>query len=318
MPAVLDQSDQSGRLRMRPTSRSGFDDCASRPDRCRRMQPRRCQTIFPRRRTIKRVVATLQYQFRVLPLCTRPLLAGRSFLDFTIGGRFGARKSVARPCAGSAGLSPLNLESPLVMSRLSILSRKNMECGEADWIFIADAVAGQRVVLLLLGWAWAKPVLRKITSKILVRQRLDNGCDRYQMSRAKRQWNLTSVNVHGVPTKIAGEGIRSMSMDKSMGLPLGRVAGYGALFALLFASPALALKGEEVAKNATITVSAVRAATLNAHPGRGTGVSLEKQKDGGRLCYTFDIKTASSVQEGGVGAMTGKVLDNAPEGKNPD
>lgn len=264
-------------------------------------------------------VATLQYQFRVLPLCTRPLLAGRSFFDFTIGGRFGARKSVAGPCAGPAGPSSLNLESPLVMSRLSIFSRKNMECGEADWIFIADAVAGQRVVLLLFGWAWVKPVLREITSKILVRQRLDNGCDRYQMSRAKRQWNsANSVNVHGVPTKIAGEGIRSMSMDKSMGLPLGRVAGDGALLALLFASPALALEGEEVAKNATITVSAVRAAALKAHPGRGTGVSLEKQKDGGSLRYTFDIKTASSVLEGGVGAMTGKVLDNAPEGKNPD
>jgi hypothetical protein len=36
------------------------------------------------------------------------------------------------------------------------------------------------------------------------------------------------------------------------------------------------------------------------------------------LRYSFDIRSGGSIQEVGVDAKTGRVLENAPEGKNPD
>lgn len=88
--------------------------------------------------------------------------------------------------------------------------------------------------------------------------------------------------------------------------------------ALLFACPALAYTGEKLAKDAKISIAEARAIALKAHPGKITDEELEREKGGSGLRYSFDIKTASGVQEVGVDAKTGAVLENAKEGKNPD
>jgi hypothetical protein len=66
--------------------------------------------------------------------------------------------------------------------------------------------------------------------------------------------------------------------------------------ALLFACPALAYTGEKLAKDAKVSIAAARAIALKAH----------------------HIKSGSSTQEVGVDARTGRILENAKEGKNPD
>ena len=45
---------------------------------------------------------------------------------------------------------------------------------------------------------------------------------------------------------------------------------------------------------------------------------LERESGGSGLRYTFDIKNGSAMQEVGVDAATGKVLENKAEGPNPD
>ena len=57
---------------------------------------------------------------------------------------------------------------------------------------------------------------------------------------------------------------------------------------------------------------------LKAHPGKVTDEELEKENGGSGLRYSFDIQHGKVIQEVGVDAKTGKVLENAPEGKNPD
>ena len=105
----------------------------------------------------------------------------------------------------------------------------------------------------------------------------------------------------------------------NMSVPRKRGIRYGALtLALLFACPALAYTGEKLAKDAKISIAEARAIALKAHPGKITDEELEKEKGGSGLRYSFDIKTATGVQEVGVDAKTGAVLENAKEGKNPD
>ena len=94
---------------------------------------------------------------------------------------------------------------------------------------------------------------------------------------------------------------------------------YGALsLALLFACPALAYTGEKLAKDAKVSIAEARAIALKAHPGKITDEELERETAGTGLRYSFDIKSGSSTQEVGVDARTGRVLENAKEGKNPD
>jgi uncharacterized membrane protein YkoI len=94
---------------------------------------------------------------------------------------------------------------------------------------------------------------------------------------------------------------------------------YGALsLALLFACPALAYTGEELGKDAKVSIAEARAIALKAHPGKITDEELEREAGGTGLRYSFAIKSGSSTQEVGVDARTGRVLENAKEGKNPD
>jgi uncharacterized membrane protein YkoI len=105
----------------------------------------------------------------------------------------------------------------------------------------------------------------------------------------------------------------------TMSVPRDHGIRYGALsLALLFTWPALAYTGEKLAKEAKISIAEARAIALNAHPGKITDEELERESGGTGLRYSFDIKSGGSTQEVGVDARTGRVLENAKEGKNPD
>ena len=81
---------------------------------------------------------------------------------------------------------------------------------------------------------------------------------------------------------------------------------------------AVAYTGQELAGQARINMEQARAIALKAHPGKITDEELEKEKGGSGLRYSFDILHGKVTQEVGVDAKSGKVLENAPEGKNPD
>jgi uncharacterized membrane protein YkoI len=81
---------------------------------------------------------------------------------------------------------------------------------------------------------------------------------------------------------------------------------------------ASAYSGEELAKQAKVTLDEARAIALKARPGTVTDSELEKEKGGSGLRYSFDIKDGKTTYEVGVDAQTGKVLENAAEGAHPD
>jgi uncharacterized membrane protein YkoI len=76
--------------------------------------------------------------------------------------------------------------------------------------------------------------------------------------------------------------------------------------------------GEELENNAKVSLIEARKIALEAHPGKIMDEELEKESGGSGLRYSFDIKQGVKTYEIGVDAMTGKVLENAAEGKNPD
>lgn len=81
---------------------------------------------------------------------------------------------------------------------------------------------------------------------------------------------------------------------------------------------AAAYPGQQYQKQATITPAQARSIALRAVPGKIAAVELEKEAGGSGLRYSFDIKTGAKTHEVGVDAKTGKILENAIEGKNPD
>jgi uncharacterized membrane protein YkoI len=93
-----------------------------------------------------------------------------------------------------------------------------------------------------------------------------------------------------------------------------------AVFISTFLLSAQAYTGHELAKGAKIDVKEARKIALNAFPGKITDEELEREKGGSGLRYSFDIKNGKSpkTQEVGVDAVTGKLLENATEGPNPD
>lgn len=93
----------------------------------------------------------------------------------------------------------------------------------------------------------------------------------------------------------------------------------GTAIALVVATiPAMAYTGQNLAKDAKVSLTEARAIALKAHPGKITDEELENERGGSGLRYSFDIKRGSVTQEVGVDAKTGKVLENKKEGKNPD
>ena len=91
------------------------------------------------------------------------------------------------------------------------------------------------------------------------------------------------------------------------------------LAVMAVAAPAYAkLKGENLAKDAKITLAVARHIALKARPGTITDQELEKEKGGSGLRYSFDITSQGKPYEVGVDAVTGTVLENGTEGSNPD
>jgi uncharacterized membrane protein YkoI len=98
-----------------------------------------------------------------------------------------------------------------------------------------------------------------------------------------------------------------------------KVAMISLVAALAFTTfSAQAYKGAELAKHAKISIAKARAIALKAHPGKITDEELEKEAGGTGLRYSFDIKVGKVTQEVGIDAQTGRVLENKPEGPNPD
>lgn len=88
--------------------------------------------------------------------------------------------------------------------------------------------------------------------------------------------------------------------------------------ALATTGSALAYDGQQLAHEAKISIVQARATALHAFPGNIVSEELEREQGGSGLRYSFDIRRGRIVQEIGVDARTGKVLENAPEGPNPD
>jgi uncharacterized membrane protein YkoI len=103
-------------------------------------------------------------------------------------------------------------------------------------------------------------------------------------------------------------------MSQVIRLFLSAVAG---LLLLTAASAAMAYTGRELAKDAQISIKQARAIALKADPDEITDQELEKERGGGGLRYSFDIKRRQVTQEVGVDAKTGRVLANK-EGPHPD
>lgn len=101
------------------------------------------------------------------------------------------------------------------------------------------------------------------------------------------------------------------------------LAASPALASPALASPALAsapppLDGAALSPLAKVDLATARATALKARPGRITAQELEKEGGGSGLRYSFDIKSHGKVYEVGVDAVSGAVLENKAEGKNPD
>jgi uncharacterized membrane protein YkoI len=88
--------------------------------------------------------------------------------------------------------------------------------------------------------------------------------------------------------------------------------------AFLTLSSAHAFTGQKYAKEAKLTLKEARTIALKAYNGKITDEELEREKGGSGLRYSFDIRHGKGTNEVGVDARTGAVLENGPEGPNPD
>ena len=77
-------------------------------------------------------------------------------------------------------------------------------------------------------------------------------------------------------------------------------------------------KGDNLSKDAKISLKEARAIALKASPGKIVDEELEVEQGGSGLRYSFVIQHHSAKREVGVDAKTGKVLENSKEGSNPD
>ena len=96
------------------------------------------------------------------------------------------------------------------------------------------------------------------------------------------------------------------------------LAGLTAASLVLGTAAAQAYSGQQFARQAKISMSQARAIALKAYPGKIASEELEHERGGSGLRYSFDIKRGRALQEVGVDARTGKVLENDKEGLNPD
>ena len=109
---------------------------------------------------------------------------------------------------------------------------------------------------------------------------------------------------------------RSMSHSAHSGAIAGIVLATACVAGSATAAPAHT--GEELAREAKITILQARQIALKAHPGRITAEELEHEEGGSGLRYSFEIRSGKATREVGVDAATGQVLQNQTEGKVPD
>ena len=83
-------------------------------------------------------------------------------------------------------------------------------------------------------------------------------------------------------------------------------------------APVMAYPGEELAKNAKLTLKQARQIAFKARAGQVTDQELEKEPGGSGLRYSFDIRRGRITYEVGIDAITGQVLENKAEGPHPD
>ncbi|WP_297456848.1 PepSY domain-containing protein [Ferrovum sp.] len=95
-------------------------------------------------------------------------------------------------------------------------------------------------------------------------------------------------------------------------------AGTLAVLMLGNASLALAYKGEQYAKEATLTLEQARAVAVKAYPGDIVEEELEHKLGGSGLRYSFDIRANHITHEVAIDAKSGKVLLNERENSNED
>ena len=96
-----------------------------------------------------------------------------------------------------------------------------------------------------------------------------------------------------------------------MSLQAPRLAVTASALLLAAAVPAFAYSGEALASKAKVQITEARAIALKAHPGTIADEELEQEHGG--LRYSFDIRNGAAVQEVGVDAQTGAVLENKPD-----
>lgn len=91
-----------------------------------------------------------------------------------------------------------------------------------------------------------------------------------------------------------------------------------AVFAVALSAPAYAqnFRGSELAKGAPLSLAQARTIALRAV--HGTIVDQELEREKGGLRYSFDIRAGGKTYEVGVDAKSGRVVETAVEGKNPD
>lgn len=87
---------------------------------------------------------------------------------------------------------------------------------------------------------------------------------------------------------------------------------YPMIFAL--AAAAVVLPQVSQAKPAEITMVQARAIALHLAPGRIE--KSEREREGGGMRYSFDIRQGNRIHEIGVDAVTGKIVENKFEALN--
>ena len=94
-------------------------------------------------------------------------------------------------------------------------------------------------------------------------------------------------------------------------VPVAAVLGF-------VAGTALAYPGAELAGQTKVSMVQAIVIAHKARAGTVTDKELERERGGSGLRYSFGIKSGAQTYEVGVDAMTGRVLENKPEGANPD
>jgi len=74
---------------------------------------------------------------------------------------------------------------------------------------------------------------------------------------------------------------------------------HGSLALIMATVPAIAYTGQELSKQAKVSMAEARAIALKAHPGKITDEELEKEKGGTGLRYSFEIKRGAVTRSWG-------------------